>query len=330
MSVLLPYIIKGGVHAYFFLSKLFSDVDIRDFANLIFSRSLQVNISLFVTSYYNFAQREPDLRSRFVVTLVGINKGPLPGHEYLAIWVKDALSEKHHEFVIKRGVMLAGRCEPCLDTDHDGKFSTFSRFPDSQTVLESIQKALRNKSTVIMTQTETKTNSEKIPPTNTPPTPLSAIDLDIVATTIARTFEAARTSSKSISPQRSNFVSVILYGHAPGTLKPQDCIRRLEPMKLSLFDVALLALVVHNLAPIYGFFENQSYTYASIIFEAIIQLYSYHPNVQMHITWNPTTHHLLQVIPAPPPYLPQYLEPVPRAMEIKSLYLHLLAVVPIF
>jgi hypothetical protein len=87
------------------------------------------------------------------------------------------------------------------------------------------------------------------PPTHaTPSTPLSKID--IITTTIARAFAIARASSQSISPQPLAEDSVL--GRASETLKPEGCICRFEPVELSLFDLAMLALVVHKYAPIYS------------------------------------------------------------------------------
>lgn len=45
-------------------------------------------------------------------------------------------------------------------------------------------------------------------------------------------------------------------------------------MGLLLFDLVLLAKVVHKCAPIYGLFNNHFYMFASVIFDAVIQLYS--------------------------------------------------------
>lgn len=45
-------------------------------------------------------------------------------------------------------------------------------------------------------------------------------------------------------------------------------------MGLLLFDLVLLAKVVHECVPIYGLFNKYFYMFASVIFDAVIQLYS--------------------------------------------------------
>ena len=267
----LPYIIKGGLHAYSFFTNLFTVMPTpnSDAFTALLSPTLRNDIGSFVNSHHHFAKFDQNLRSRFLVSLVGID------HEALSIWVRDTHTEKHHEFVVEH--------TPPPRLDNDGKFSAFSRYRDSQSVLDGIQKAIYNESTFITTQIDSETIPPlpltdaipKLPPTETSSTsPLSTIDA--VTTTIARTFTAARTSSQSILPQKMAEDSIS--GRAPGTLKPENCICRFEPVQLSLFDLALLVLVVHECAPIYGLFENQSYTFASVIFDAIVQRHSLHPD----------------------------------------------------
>lgn len=55
-------------------------------------------------------------------------------------------------------------------------------------------------------------------------------------------------------------------------------------MGLSLFDLILLAQVVHEHAPIYGLFDNQCYMFSSVttIFDAIVQLRSV-PSLPDHL-----------------------------------------------
>ena len=282
----LPYIIKGGLHAYAFFSKFFTVMPTPNsdaFAALL-SPTLRNDIGSFVNSLHHFAKFDQNYRSRLLVTAIGIEKASLPAqHESLSVWVRDTDTVERHEFVVER--------TPSGQLDNDGRFSAFSLYKNSTSVVEKIQDALNNRHTVIMTQgepdTETDSESEtipllpltdvipRLPPTETSSTsPLSMID--VVTTTIARTFAAARMSSRSISPQILAEDSIS--GRAPGTLKPENCICRFEPVQLYLFDLALLVLVVHEYAPIYGLFQNQCYMFASVTFDAIVQRYSLPPN----------------------------------------------------
>ena len=281
MSVL-PYIIKGGLHAYTFISKFFTVMPTPNsdaFAALL-SPTLWNDIRSFVNSLHHFAKFNQNYHSRLLVTTIRIEKASLPAqHKSLSVWVRDTNTEKQHEFVVER--------TPSGQLDNDGRFSAFSLYKNSMSVMEKIQDTLNNQHTVIMTQgepdTETDSESEtipllpltdvipKLPPTKTSSTsPLSTID--IVTTTIARTFTVVWMSSKSVSPQILAEDSIC--GHAPGTLKPENCICQFEPIQLYLFDLVLLVLVVHKYAPIYGLFQNQCYMFASVTFDAIIQRYS--------------------------------------------------------
>lgn len=284
-----PLLIKGGVHAYTFLSNIFSSMagpDNDPFASLL-SPSLRNDIASFVSSFYYFAKstRTPEysLQNRFVVTLVGLNKAGFPAqHESIAIWVLDKRTLRNHEFVIERG--------PSKHS-YTSRFSIFSQFPSSQTVFESIQRAIQNMRSLTTQEVESLTatmltETEMIPllplafdsvpaaantpPSDTPPTTSSFTD--ILTTNLAKVFAMGRTASQTISPQSNadDFIS----GRAEGTLNPRTCIRLFKPVELSLFDVVLLGRVVHEYAPTYGLFDNQCYMFSCVIFDAIVKKYS--------------------------------------------------------
>jgi hypothetical protein len=44
---------------------------------------------------------------------------------------------------------------------------------------------------------------------------------------------------------------------------------------LTVFDVVLIAKIVHDFAPMYGLFDNQCYMFARVIFDVIVQLFSF-------------------------------------------------------
>ena len=138
---MLPYIIKGGLHSYSFLSNLFTmagpNQDI--FATLL-SPTVRNDIASFVSSHYQFAlssdQPTFSLQSRFLVKIVGLNKAGMPvQHESFTIWVFDEVTCKQHEFVLERVPS---------DCSYTSRFSIFSKFPASEAVLNSIQKAIHN------------------------------------------------------------------------------------------------------------------------------------------------------------------------------------------
>ena len=287
----LPYIIKGGLHAYSFISDLFSIMQgpNQDSLATLTSATMRNDILSFVTSHHMFARLAPDtysLKTRFLVTRVGLNKAGFPvEHESLTVWVEDkkqsqASGLRLKEFVIERA--------PSRHSQAD-RFSAFSQFPESQSVLDSIQKALDNVRSRSADAVEficgTKSDSETdmvpllpltndgiIPTAARPPAPPQLNTTDVITSTLAKAFASARSSSQSLSPQY--MAEDTISGCKPGTINPANCIRVFEPLGLSLFDVALLTLVVHDHAPIYGLFDNQCYMFANVIFEAIIQLHS--------------------------------------------------------
>jgi len=317
---MIPYIIKGGLHAYAFLLNLFTMAGPnQDIFTTLLSPKLRNDIASFIASHYQFAlstnQAFFALQSRFLVTNIGINKAGMPAqHESFALWVFDRVTFARHEFVIE-----------CVPSDHSyaSRFSAFSQCPDSQSVLDSIQKAIHNiqsmtaqaaesLSAAIKTETETipllpltndpspnsstssptsststlqETETTPLLPTTNDPssnlstslptlstnTPYKSL-VDIVTSSLVRAVAVARAGSQSISPQ--SLAEDTITGYPLGTLVLGDCIRQFKPEGLSLFDAVLLALVVHEYAPIYGLFDNHCYLFASVMFDTIIQLYS--------------------------------------------------------
>jgi hypothetical protein len=285
---MISYMIKGGLLTYSFLSNLFVTMPgpNQDPFEILHSPVSLNNIDSFVASHHQFAlsSRQPSfsLQSRFLVTIIGLNKAGMPvQHESFAVWVLDKVTLKRHEFIIERVPS---------DRSYTSRFSMFSQFPASQNVLDSIQKAIHNMRsmtaqaaeslwTTVKTETETESllpltncpsseSSSSISQTNTPQMSL----IDKVTSSLVRAVAVARSGSQSISPQ--SLARDTISGCPPETLILEDCIRKFEPVGLSLFDVVLLAHVVHEYAPIYGLFDNHCYMFASVMFDAIVQLYS--------------------------------------------------------
>jgi hypothetical protein len=90
--------------------------------------------------------------------------------------------------------------------------------------------------------------------------------------TLAQAMATACTASHSISPQ--SLAQDSIRGCPQGSLS-HDCIISFEPVGLYIFDVILIAKIVHDYAPMYGLFDNQCYMFARVIFDAIVQLFSY-------------------------------------------------------
>jgi hypothetical protein len=157
---------------------------------------------------------------------------------------------------------------------------TFCQASQSQAVLESIKKSTRTMAGLASAISGTDDEGEAIPllplndPHKSPSLPLDPLPIiDRLTSSLVKAIALARTTSQSSSPQ--NYAHDSISGRASGTLKAEDCIKVFEPVGLSLFDTALLAHVVHDNAPIYGLFDNHCYMFASVIFDTIVQLYSF-------------------------------------------------------
>lgn len=294
---MISYMIKGGLHTYSFISNLFAAMPgPKNPFETLHSPNCYTDLESFVNSYHLAAKTsdQPSSNlSRCVVKIIGLNKAGLPvEHESFVMWVYDTVTHQEHEFIVERVPS---------DRSYTFRFSLFSHFPASQTVLDSIHKAIRNmraltaqaaNSLFVAIKTETETvsllpltsDTETFPETetipsqssNSPPSTISQINslslTDKVTSTLAGAVATARAASQSISPQR--LARDTISGCPPGTLIVEDCIRKFSPVNLSVFDVVLLAMVVHQHAPIYGLFDNQCYMFASVMFDAIVQLYS--------------------------------------------------------
>ena len=102
-----------------------------------------------------------------------------------------------------------------------------------------------------------------------PDTPKTTL-FDSFTMTLVGAFALARLGSNSFSPQRLAFDSIL--GVPTDSLKAEQCIRYFCPRNLSLFDVVLLAQVVHHHAQIYGLYQNHCYVFASVIFDTTVQI----------------------------------------------------------
>ena len=253
--------------------------------------TLQNDVGSFVERHYHCAllSKQPlvSLRSRFLVTAIGLNKIGMPSqHESFAVWVLDKETGETHECTIERVPS---------DRSFHTRFGAFSRFIPSlasDSVLESLQKAIRVMKSIPVEAADSmlaaitmETESIRLLPlthhdcdsftsmeASSPPDDIETSLIDTVTSTLAQVVATARNASDSISPRK--LANDTITGCASQTLDPENCIHLFKPVDLPLFDVALLAEAVHDYAPVYGLFDNQCYLFASVLFDAIVQLYS--------------------------------------------------------
>ena len=93
-----------------------------------------------------------------------------------------------------------------------------------------------------------------------------------MTSSLAQAIATARNASQSISPQ--TLAQDSIRGYPLGSLSQKDCIITFKPVGLTVFDVLLIAKIVHDYAPLYGLFDNQCYMFARVIFDVIVQRFS--------------------------------------------------------
>jgi hypothetical protein len=269
-----------------------------DVFSTLLSPSLRSDTALLVETHFRFAldcTKDPlfSLQDRFKVVMVGVNKaGTIASHESLSVWVYDNVDNKDHTFVIERN--------PSNRT-HAAAFLCFSQCPESNVVLESIQRVLRNmKSLSAQATTETlESLSTMMLPTNSEDEDADADEsiplLPVINDTLS---ELPNATSQTEVPQRSlgDVISLTLVRAAaaacvasgssiPRTLaddtiagidklNPDNCIRLFKPQDLPFFNLILLADVIHHFAPIYSLFENQCFWFANLLFEYILRYHT--------------------------------------------------------
>ena len=226
--------------------------------------------------------------------------------ESFAVWVLDNKTGSTHEYIIEHVPS---------DRSFLPRFSVFSRFPASESVLNSLERAIGTMRSITSRASESmlaaitmETESIRLLPlthhdcdsftsveASSPPDEMSLIDT--LTSTLAQAVATARNASDSISPRK--LANDTIRGCASHTLDPENCIRLFKPVDLPLFDVALLAEAVHDYAPVYGLFDNQCYLFASVLFDAIVQLYSLPASAQDPNI--PSSSILSTPVPAPTP-----------------------------
>jgi hypothetical protein len=290
------HLIKGSIYTYSFFSNLFAMPGPNEdaFATLLspslLSPSLRSNLHIIVDSYFRFSTFANDvsftLLERFSVKKIGLKKASTTiQHESICIWAEDSATSKKHEFIVERVPSDVSESNPRLG------LAAFFDSPFHETILESIKKVSSSFAGRLEIAPTAPTAEEvfALLPLADSDEEVAALDfphpyipstgsnlsrsfLDTFTSTLARGMATSRSASRSISAQR--LAQDQISGYAPGTLNPESCIFDIDPIGLSLFDIILLAQVVHDQAPLYGLFDNQCYLFASVIFDSVIQLYT--------------------------------------------------------
>ena len=171
-----------------------------------------------------------------MVTEIGINKvGSFFQHESLAVWIVDKEDSKEYTFVIERTPSRQ------LGTPF------LSRSPTSKKILQSILSAIRNmkptnrEGDTIPLLPLTSKSSDSEP--DFVPTPIYIPRMSLVdslTSRLAGVAAAVSLASQSSITVTNDQISGVAY------LDRKQCIKRFKPNGLSLFDLVVLALVVHE------------------------------------------------------------------------------------
>jgi hypothetical protein len=228
-----------------------SNYDDDDEFSPFLAADLHSKLRQYVQTYFNAAKHSgsPDEAfMRHIVDVVGVNKvraGPL--HESFTASVKDNDTTKLHAFVLER--TASDRA-----VNPEASFAYCTQFPDSKTVVDTIQVALNDDM-----GSQSAEPSESQPP--------SASHPSLFARAVHKAMAAARSSVQSFEVEADDTIS---------GMKNQElgaCVRQYEPVGLTLFHLVLIALIVHDVAPIYSLFESQCYWFANVIFDVIVSIY---------------------------------------------------------
>jgi hypothetical protein len=214
------------------------------------AEDLHSKLKQYVQTYFNAAKHSASPNhalTRHEVNVVGVNKikaGPL--HESFTASVKDINTTKSHAFILER--TASDRA-----VKPEVRFAYCTQFPDSKTVVDTIQEALNDM------------GSQSAEPSESQPS--SAPHPTLSARAVHKAMAAARSSAQSFEVEADDTIS---------GMKNQElgaCVRQYEPVGLTLFHLVLIAFIVHEVAPIYSLFESQCYWFANVIFDVIVSIY---------------------------------------------------------
>jgi hypothetical protein len=151
--------------------------------------------------------------------------------------------------------------------------SYFSNHPDSHSVFDAIISNLVAPSSSTLRPNPNESD-EDIP----------LLDISPPASSFPRVIDAAALASTQVIHQSGNIIlkSTLVHAndqflvgqHARVTHGNGHIVRQLQPQRLTLFHLIVLATTVHNHAPLYSLLKRQCYWFANTIFFVIFNRYS--------------------------------------------------------
>jgi len=234
------------------------------------ANDLTMNTHIFFLQFLMYILHSPedpnDSIRRFSIKTITLNKDDSPSmHEYLSLEILDSSDLKTYLFFLER--MPSSLLDP---------LSYFTDHADSYRIRDAIVDGLAdmpNDSTEDMPNDSTedipllpRSISSELPPPS-PVAPRSFTQM-IDSATLASAHSI--NSSSSILTRRFRATDQFLIGHGSKESHGRGrIIRQLEPQGLSLFDLIILAKVVHDEDPIYSLLHRQCYWFSNVIFQVI-------------------------------------------------------------
>jgi hypothetical protein len=252
----------------------------------LFDSPIVMDTQFFLTSFREkmlLSNHSPDaVIQRFKVKSLTLNKrtSSTTQHEYLSIEISDTQSQDTYA---RNYIIFLERTSSDLRFDRDSEDSDeyFSSHPDSAEICASISRALKDtpsfQSTLphltradhipLLPLVATSPGSLASPPPLQRSPSLSQL-LDAASFSSGQLAHGSKTilaKSTAIRAQDQFLAGEnARYTHGQG-----QTIRQLVPHDLSLFNLVVLANVVHEHHPVYSLLRRQCYWYANTIFEVI-------------------------------------------------------------
>ena len=196
---------------------------------------------------FNLSESLEENLSRIEVTALLFNKMPdLPQHEYLSFETRDHL-DMRRVYVLDRNVSMR-------KPEHS----------DRKNIFENLQKrAAANFARLLSDPSSLASVKEGLSPGPSTTKDLSYVDIFSLTSAksadfISESFKDKECADDKVKGEGFAFSTYYMKGSNMRYFKPKK--------KLSLFDFALLAKVVHDMFPDYSFLSDNCYLYAGVIY----------------------------------------------------------------
>ena len=230
--------------------------------NPYLSQATDHALNLYVTAASKFNSPLLDFLDRIEVVWIWLNKTPTsPEHEYIIVETVDKVDGQIRHFIFDRSVHE----EPPATTTKNHTRTDINTTPLRSNSLSSMEEGM-------LSGTTSTTSTHRPPPPLSFPTPQLSIGdaLSMSAT------KASQVLADSLDKgDKLDAFDRILGGHHL-LQRRYGCgqnARQIKPNNLKLFELIVLAEVIHNFDPLYTFFDRNCYWYCNMLADAVIQIF---------------------------------------------------------